>query len=174
MSGPNTQYDPVEVAALDPAAIEQAVQGALAAITAASNLDELKTVRTAHQGDKSPLALANREIGALPPTAKAEAGKRVGQARGQVGAALKERQSELEAERDERILVEEAVDVTMISGRNPLGRRHPTDRCRSRPQDPGQQHELRAGGLHARRPADHAQRAGRRAESAYRRPGTRG
>ncbi|GAA3689050.1 phenylalanyl-tRNA synthetase alpha subunit [Yimella lutea] len=127
MSGPNTQYDPVEVAALDPAAIEQAVQGALAAITAASNLDELKTVRTAHQGDKSPLALANREIGALPPTAKAEAGKRVGQARGQVGAALKERQSELEAERDERILVEEAVDVTMISGRNPLGRRHPTE-----------------------------------------------
>ena len=28
-----------------------------------------------HAGDRSPLALANREIGALPPAAKAEAGK---------------------------------------------------------------------------------------------------
>ena len=45
-------------------------------------LDELKAARLAHQGEKSPLALANREIGALPPSAKAEAGKRVGQARG--------------------------------------------------------------------------------------------
>ena len=41
-------------------------------------------MRTAHQGEKSALALANREIGALPPSAKAEAGKRVGQARGRV------------------------------------------------------------------------------------------
>ena len=32
MSGPNTQYDPVEVAALDPEAIDKAVQDALDAI----------------------------------------------------------------------------------------------------------------------------------------------
>ncbi|GAB3588777.1 phenylalanine--tRNA ligase subunit alpha [Calidifontibacter terrae] len=127
MSGPNTNYDPVEVSALDPAEIDQAVQAALAAIAGAQSLDDLKSVRTAHQGDKSPLALANREIGALPPSAKAEAGKRVGQARGQVGAALKTRQAQLETERDERILVEEAVDVTMVPARHPLGRRHPIE-----------------------------------------------
>ena len=84
MSGPNKQYDPVEVAALDPAEVEQAVADAQQAIAAAVDLDELKAARLAHQGEKSPLALANREIGALPPSAKAEAGKRVGQARGQV------------------------------------------------------------------------------------------
>ena len=78
MSGPNTSYDPVEVAALDPRAIEDAVAEALAAAAAATSLDELKAARSAHQGDKSALALANREIGALPPSAKAEAGKRVG------------------------------------------------------------------------------------------------
>ena len=78
MSGPNTQYDPVEVSTLDPAALDQAVEAALTAIAAASSLEELKAARLAHQGDRSPLALANREIGALPPTAKAEAGKRVG------------------------------------------------------------------------------------------------
>ena len=123
MSGPNTSFDPVEVAALDPAVIDQAVADARAAIAAASNLDELKAVRLAHQGEKSPISLANREIGALPPSAKAEAGKRVGQAKGQVAQALAARTAELEAERDERILIDEAVDVTLPAGRRPLGRR---------------------------------------------------
>jgi phenylalanyl-tRNA synthetase alpha chain len=127
MSGPNKQYDPVEVAALDPAAIEQAVADASSAIAMASSLDELKTARLAHQGEKSPLALANREIGALPPSAKAEAGKRVGQARGQVSRVLAARQAELEAERDARILVEERVDVTAGVGRRPIGARHPIE-----------------------------------------------
>ncbi len=125
MSGPNTNYDPVEVSALDPANVEAAVEAALAAIAAASSLDDLKAVRIAHQGEKSPLALANREIGALPPSAKAEAGKRVGQARGRVGQALTVRQAELEAERDERILVEERVDVTLPASRRSHGARHP-------------------------------------------------
>ncbi|NHN57395.1 phenylalanine--tRNA ligase subunit alpha [Calidifontibacter sp. DB0510] len=135
MSGPNTNYDPVEVSALDPAQVDANVQAALDAIAAAGDLDQLKQVRTAHAGDKSPLALANREIGALPPTAKAEAGKRVGQARGRVGQALKERQAELEAERDERILIDEAVDVTMVPGRRPLGRRHPIEQMGRRIAD---------------------------------------
>jgi len=127
MSGPNTNFDPVEVAALDPANIEAALADALAAASAANSLDELKTARTTHQGDKSPLALANREIGALPPSAKAEAGKRVGQARGQVSQAYAARQAELETERDERILIDEAIDVTLPVGRRPMGHRHPTE-----------------------------------------------
>ena len=127
MSGPNTSYDPVEVAALDPKAVDAAVAEALAAAAAATSLDELKAARSAHQGDRSALALANREIGALPPSAKAEAGKRVGQARGRVAQAFTARQAELEAERDERILTEEAVDVTLPTGRRPLGRRHPIE-----------------------------------------------
>ncbi|HET8767671.1 MAG TPA: phenylalanine--tRNA ligase subunit alpha, partial [Pedococcus sp.] len=135
MSGPNKQYDPVEVAALDPAAIEQAVDDAVASIAAAGTLEELKAARLAHQGEKSPLALANREIGALPPSAKAEAGKRVGQARGRVGQALARRQAELEAERDARILVEEAVDVTVRVPRRPIGARHPISLVSERVED---------------------------------------
>jgi phenylalanyl-tRNA synthetase alpha chain len=135
MSGPNKQYDPVEVAALDPAAIEQAVADAVAAISAAASLEELKVARLAHQGEKSPLALANREIGALPPSAKAEAGKRVGQARGQVAQALKARQEELEAERDQRILVEETVDLTVRVPRRRLGARHPISLVSERVED---------------------------------------
>ncbi|MEO8555631.1 MAG: phenylalanine--tRNA ligase subunit alpha [Actinomycetota bacterium] len=127
MSGPNKSYDPVEVSALDPAALATAVTEALAAFAAADSLDSLKTARLAHQGDASPLSQANREIGALPPTAKADAGKRVGMARGQVAKALAARQSELETERDARLLVDEAVDVTAPVARRPLGARHPLE-----------------------------------------------
>jgi phenylalanyl-tRNA synthetase alpha chain len=125
MSAPNKSYDPVEVAVLSPEQIEQAVAAALEAIGAAADLDQLKAVRLQHAGDKSPLSLANREIGALPPAAKADAGKRVGQARGRVAAALAARQRELEAERAERVLVEEALDVTVPVDRVPQGARHP-------------------------------------------------
>lgn len=49
-------------------------------------------------GEKSPIALANhREIGALPPAARKDAGQRMGRARGQLNAALSARQAELEA-----------------------------------------------------------------------------
>src|SRR5690349_1119887 len=106
MSAPNKSYDPVEVAVLSPEQIEAAVAAALDAIAAAADLDQLKAARVQHAGDRSPLALANREIGALPPAARAEAGKRVGQARDRVAAALAERHVVLEAERAERVLVE--------------------------------------------------------------------
>ena len=127
MSGPNTNYDPVEVAALAPEAVQGALDAALDAVAAAATLDALKAVRTAHLGDKSPLALANREIGALPPPAKAAAGKLVGQAKGAVSQAVAARQLTLEAERDARILIDESVDVTLPTGRRPLGRRHPIE-----------------------------------------------
>ncbi|MDN5745886.1 MAG: phenylalanine--tRNA ligase subunit alpha [Nocardioidaceae bacterium] len=125
MSGPNTDYDPVEVTALSVQEVEAARDAALAAITSASDLDELKAVRLAHAGDRSPLALANREIGALPPQARKEAGQRIGQARGAVNKELAARLSVLEAEHEARILVEEAVDVTVPTDRSPAGARHP-------------------------------------------------
>ncbi|MEU3122317.1 phenylalanine--tRNA ligase subunit alpha [Streptomyces sp. SID8385] len=125
MSAPNKSYDPVEVEALKPENIERMRDEALAAFDAAADLDALAQAKTAHAGGTSPLSLANREIGALPPQAKAEAGKRVGMARGQVNMALAARQAVLEAERDERVLVEEAVDVTLPYDRVPSGARHP-------------------------------------------------
>ncbi|WP_030616310.1 phenylalanine--tRNA ligase subunit alpha [Streptomyces sclerotialus] len=135
MSAPNKSYDPVEVEALKPEQIERMRDEALAAFAAAGDLDALAQAKTAHTGGTSPLALANREIGALPPHAKAEAGKRVGQARGQVNQALKARQEELEAERDARVLVEEAVDVTLPYDRVQAGARHPLTTLSERIED---------------------------------------
>ena len=125
MSGPNTEYDPVEVTPLQAEHVAEARDAAIAAIEAAADLEALKQVRIEHAGDRSPLALANREIGALPPQARKEAGQRVGQARGAVNQAIAARQAVLEAEHEERMLVEETVDVTLPTDRRRRGGRHP-------------------------------------------------
>jgi phenylalanyl-tRNA synthetase alpha chain len=125
MSAPNKNYDPVEVTALTPEEIERATQSAPTAIAAAKTLDELKEARIAHAGDRAPLSLARAEIGALPPQARADAGRRVGAATGQVREALTRRQEQLERERDEQVLVTERVDVTLPCDRAPQGARHP-------------------------------------------------
>ncbi|MCC9307450.1 phenylalanine--tRNA ligase subunit alpha [Kitasatospora sp. RB6PN24] len=135
MSAPNKSYDPVEVEALKPEEVERARDEAIAAFAAAGSLEELKQAKVAHTGDRSPLSLANREIGALPPHAKAAAGKLIGQARGAVNKALAQRQAELEAERDARVLVEEAVDVTLPYDRTPRGARHPLTTLAERIED---------------------------------------
>jgi phenylalanyl-tRNA synthetase alpha chain len=125
MSAPNKTYDPVEVAVLSPDEVQRMQAEALTAITAAADLDQLKAARIAHAGDRAPISLARAEIGALPPAARAEAGKRVGAARAAIMEALGRRQAELEEDRDRRVLVDEAVDVTLPWDRALAGARHP-------------------------------------------------
>lgn len=125
MSGPNDNFDPKRVAALDPAAVDGYVADALAAISAAVTTAELKQARLAHAGDASPLALANREIGALPPQARKEAGQRVGQARGAVNKAVAARQDELAELELAAALRAERVDMTLPVDVAPQGALHP-------------------------------------------------
>ena len=112
---------------LDADGVAAAVEEALAAVTAATTLEELKTARLAHTGDRAPLTLANREIGRLAPKDKATAGRLLGQARGRLQQAIAARQAELEAEEEERRLREETVDVTLPVDRRPRGARHPLE-----------------------------------------------
>jgi phenylalanyl-tRNA synthetase alpha chain len=119
----------------DEAAITAAVDQAIAAIAGAGSLDELKAVRLAHTGEKSPLSLANREIGGLPKDQKAIAGKLMGASRGKVNKALADRTAELEAENDARILLEETVDVTAAPRRRRAGARHPLSTLQDRVAD---------------------------------------
>ena len=135
MSGPNANYDPVEVTPLSPDEVTRMRDEALAGIAAAQTLDELKDARIAHFGDKAPLTLANSEIGALPPQARADAGKRVGAARGEVRKALADRTAALEADRDRQVLLTEAVDVTLPWDRVPPGARHPVTMAADRLTD---------------------------------------
>ncbi len=119
----------------DEAGIERAVTAALAAVAAAADLDALKTVRLAHAGDRSPLALTNRALADLPKTERAAPGKFIGQSRRRVADAVAARESELIAERDARILREETVDVTLPYDREPAGARHPISTIMARIED---------------------------------------
>ncbi|MEO3927004.1 phenylalanine--tRNA ligase subunit alpha [Micromonosporaceae bacterium B7E4] len=121
----NDPYDPKQVALLDPAALAAAVADATAAFDAATDPDGLAELRRAHLGDRAPVSLARREIGALPPAAKSDAGKRVNEARRSIESAYAQRLAVVQAAQAERILAEERVDVTMPYDRRPRGARHP-------------------------------------------------
>jgi phenylalanyl-tRNA synthetase alpha chain len=135
VSAPNKDFDPVAVTPLSADSVDTAVKEALSAFAAATTLDELKNVRLAHAGDKSPIALANREIGALPPAAKAEAGARIGKARSEINDALKAREAILLIEEENRMLAQEQVDVSLAAQTAPKGARHPLSLIMERAED---------------------------------------
>jgi phenylalanyl-tRNA synthetase alpha chain len=121
----NDPYDPKQVAMLDPAALENAVAEADKAFAAAGDPDALQAVKHLHLGDRAPVSLARREIGALPPAAKSDAGKRVNETRRRIQELFDARAAAVEEERASRVLVEERVDVTLPWDSRPRGARHP-------------------------------------------------
>jgi phenylalanyl-tRNA synthetase alpha chain len=125
MSGVNDPFDPKQVAALAPETLKAAVEQAHEAFAEAADLDQLAAVRPAHLGDRSPLLTARREIGALPPAARSEAGKRVNEAQAEIKAAFDARKAALEAERAKQVLATEKVDVSLPWDRVAPGARHP-------------------------------------------------
>ena len=134
MSGPNTEYDPVEVTPLKADEVEAMREAALAAIAGC------RRPRGAQAGPprprRRPLAAGarqprDRRAAAAGPQGRRPA-RRAGPRRGQQGARPSA-SAELEAEHEERMLVEETVDVTL-----------PTDRRPSR--RPAPDHDLRPSG----------------------------
>lgn len=105
--------------------IEAIKNQALAAIDQATSLDELKEVKIAHVGDRSPIARANQSLGQAPSEQRAELGKLIGTARSTINQRFEARERFLLAERDSRVLLEEMVDVTLPTARRPIGALHP-------------------------------------------------
>ena len=110
---------------MNPAEIDLWVSNAKEAFANAGDLDQLKNARLAHAGDKSPIAGASRSLGSVPADQKAELGKLIGSARAEINSALDARTLELEALRDQKVLLEEVVDITLPSIREHLGGLHP-------------------------------------------------
>ena len=108
-----------------PGDIASIVKSALNAIKEASDLAAIKLVKIEHLGDKSALAKASQSLGSLAPDQKAEFGKIVGAAKAEVNSAFEARVTQLELERDARVLVEERVDVTLPASKLPKGGLHP-------------------------------------------------
>src|SRR5580698_3812775 len=135
MAGPSDSYDPKEVAALSDVELAATAAAGLEAFAGADDLAALAVAHTAHLGTRSPVALARSELGALPPQARADAGRRVNDALHALRAAYDDRRVALERERDERVLVDESVDVTLPWDPTPPGGRHPLTLVQERVAD---------------------------------------
>ncbi|MDR0944687.1 MAG: phenylalanine--tRNA ligase subunit alpha [Bifidobacteriaceae bacterium] len=120
---------------MDQGAVQAAVAQALDAIGHAASVTDLQTARRDFQGEQSPLTQANHAIKLLPKDQRAAAGKLVGQARGRVAQALKQREAELQAEEAQRRLATETVDVTLPTARLTEGARHPLELLQERIAD---------------------------------------
>ncbi|HYT09928.1 MAG TPA: phenylalanine--tRNA ligase subunit alpha, partial [Mycobacteriales bacterium] len=133
MSGPNR--DPGIAAGLTPDALDSAVREAEKAFAESGDLDALSRAKPAHLGDRSPLRLARRQMGSLPVADRADAGRRLNEALATAQAAYDARLAALAAERDARVLADEAVDVTLPWDRRPRGARHPLTTLQERIAD---------------------------------------
>lgn len=105
--------------------LEAVVSAALNAFNAAGDLEEFKNARLAHAGDKSAIALANRELATLSTSEKSERGKIINEARSRIAQAASVREALLVEARDQRVLVAEKVDVTLPLDRSSRGGIHP-------------------------------------------------
>jgi phenylalanyl-tRNA synthetase alpha chain len=107
------------------ATVGAALDSALAAISAATDVAGLKVVKTEHLGEASPLAKLNATLRDVAPSDKAAFGKLVGQARARANQAFAAREAELFAAEETGRLAAEAVDVTAVASRWTPGARHP-------------------------------------------------
>jgi phenylalanyl-tRNA synthetase alpha chain len=101
------------------------VMAARQAFAAAADLDALLAVKPAHLGDRSPVRTAKQAIGSLPAGDRPSAGRLVNESLAQIERAFDERMAVLRQERDDRVLREERVDVTLAADLDPMGASHP-------------------------------------------------
>lgn len=101
------------------------IAAAREALTGAADLEQFKVARLAHLGDKSPIALANRGLSALAPEERAQRGQEINQVKSEISTIARAREVELTKERDERILIQERVDVTLPVHNSQRGGLHP-------------------------------------------------
>lgn len=110
---------------MNPAEVASWVSQAENAFSNATSLDELKVAKSAHSGDKAPLSLASRSLGKLSAEEKATFGKLIGDAKSAVSASYEKALHRLEMERDQKVLREEVVDVTLPTQSRHRGGLHP-------------------------------------------------
>lgn len=107
------------------AEVDKATAAALAEISNAKSIADLKKIKGSILGDGSALAGFSARLGKLPTEQKADAGKIVGSARAKVTEAFEVREAELAAIEEARLLEKESIDVTALGRLSRTGARHP-------------------------------------------------
>jgi phenylalanyl-tRNA synthetase alpha chain len=105
------------------------------AIKSTKSLEDLKTVRINHAGDKSPIALANRAIAKLPAADKAKAGALIGEVREFINQLLNEQLQILTVARNMEIIESERVDISLAVDQTRPGAIHPLTTVMNRISD---------------------------------------
>ena len=90
-----------------------------------ADLEELKVARQSHLGEKSPISKISQSLGSLDSSLKAPIGKALGEARNRLTEIYEERLSELTQKRDQEVIENERVDVTLPLRRTTEGGIHP-------------------------------------------------
>ncbi|MBM6699126.1 phenylalanine--tRNA ligase subunit alpha [Bifidobacterium pullorum subsp. saeculare] len=109
----------------DAQTVTEAVAEGIAKIAQATDLEELKAIKTEYAGAESAMTLASKAIGSLPADRKKDAGKLMGKLRADFGRAYGPKEAELKAKAEAEALAAETVDMTLPVTRKPLGARHP-------------------------------------------------
>ncbi len=105
---------------MDVATIERE---AAEAVAAAASSEDLARVETAVLGKRAPLALAHRELGALAPDERREAGRVLHEARARLEAVVGGRRAELAAAERSAALAADRLDLTeALPMSTPVGR----------------------------------------------------
>jgi phenylalanyl-tRNA synthetase alpha chain len=107
------------------AEVDKATAAALAEISNAKSIADLKKIKGSILGDGSALAGFSARLGKLPTEQKADAGKIVGSARAKVAEAFEVREAELAAIEEAKLLEKESIDVTALGRLSRTGARHP-------------------------------------------------
>ncbi|MDD3448938.1 MAG: phenylalanine--tRNA ligase subunit alpha [Gammaproteobacteria bacterium] len=102
------------------------------AVSDAADLAALDGVRVRYLGKKGALTEYLKGMGQLPPEERPRAGQAVNEAKQRLQGLIKARGDILEAERLERRLAGEAVDVTLPGRGQPRGGLHPVTRTLQR------------------------------------------
>lgn len=110
---------------ITPESVDAAVALALDACVCAKSLADLTKAKTAHLGEKSGLSALNATLRDVAPENKAAAGKLMGDAKARVSAAYAAAEEALAEAEESARLANEALDMTAVGSRKPLGARHP-------------------------------------------------
>ncbi|MHB1017710.1 MAG: phenylalanine--tRNA ligase subunit alpha [Coriobacteriia bacterium] len=97
---------------------------ALAAVEAASTLEDIENVRIGFLGKKGSLTAVLRGLGGLSAEERPEVGRVSNEVRRALETALEEKRSGLEREAHASRIIAEAVDVTLPGRGRPLGHQH--------------------------------------------------
>lgn len=93
-------------------------------IAATADLDELARVEAETVGKQSPIAAARRDLGALDPNERRDAGRRINDLAAELSELIELKRSDLASREQAARLEADAVDVTLPGRKPPRGTHH--------------------------------------------------